>query len=81
MGVLQGSVLGPLIFILFINVLPEYILATCTVIFSDDTSIADEDNTIKQKLNLISQWFTDWSHWNKLIVNEEKTIFMHFFGR
>jgi hypothetical protein len=38
-GVAQGSLLGPLLFLLFINHLPQAVLAVKVVVFTDDTTI------------------------------------------
>lgn len=40
LGVPQGSVLGPLIFSLFINDMPEHVFAEWIIMFADDTSFA-----------------------------------------
>lgn len=42
-GVPQGSVLGPLLFLLFVNDLPDWIKTNIRM-FSDDTEIRTQDN-------------------------------------
>ena len=57
-GVLQGSVLGPLLFLLFINDMPA-ITTNRTMLFADDSKLignAGSPATIQSHLHCLSQW-------------------------
>ena len=71
-GVPQGSVLGPLFFLLFINDLPNCCPSGKVRIFADDTNVFFHCNNIKELiklgqtiLNQLHSWFTA----NKLTLN------------
>lgn len=73
-GVPQGSVLGPVLFILFINDLPNN-LQNCTVLtFADDTKIVSKVSAVTdtQNLQLNLNKIINWSKANNMELNENK---------
>ena len=81
MGVPQGSVLGPLIFSLYINDLPFFIKDGELLLYADDTSIVVSARTeyeLISKLESAADQFKAWCDNNKLIVNVNKTTCLKF---
>ena len=84
-GVPQGSILGPLLFLLFINDLPMFMRAKSTpILFADDTSILISHSNLFDFRNKIQLIFTNLNEWfknNLLSLNFSKTQLVHFTTR
>ena len=79
-GVPQGSILGPLLFILFINDLPSATAFT-TKLFADDTCLLfshTNKTKLEQQINKELCEVNNWMKINKLAINCNKTYFMTF---
>ena len=77
-GVPQGSVLGPTLFILYINELPS-LVSSSRIMFADDTKLyrTIQDNSdiqaLQQDLRILSDWSNKWL----LKFNAGKCMVMH----
>ena len=81
MGFPQGSILGPLLFLIYVNDFHNCLTKSKAVMFADDTTVwTSHKNTstlfqfMQSEMELIDRWLVS----NKLSINIEKTKFMRF---
>ena len=77
-GVPQGSVLGPFLFLIYINDLPSSCDKAELAMFADDTTLIKSGKRIDPLLSQEIKYVRDWFSSNKLTVNPEKCEAMCF---
>ena len=77
-GVVQGSILGPVLFLLFTNDFPQHVSGGKVIMYADDTQFLDADyplniqalkSRVENSLSVALKWFVQ----NRLKINPAKT--------
>jgi hypothetical protein len=80
-GVPQGSILGPLLFIIYCNDLPLALKDSKCILYADDATIYYSSNNVDQLYETINLELSSLSKWymaNKLSLNATKSVYVLF---
>lgn len=80
-GVPQGTILGPLLFLIYVNDLLSILPSSNIVAFADDTSIICADKSWAETANTMNLYLEKIAKWlitNQLTLNVNKSVFLTF---
>ena len=81
LGVPQGSILGPILFLIYVNDINKCNTNATYTKFADDTTVLTSGNTLEEAVTKMNQTLSDIDTWfkrNKLGLNPSKTRYMIF---
>ena len=79
-GVPQGSVLGPLLFLIYVNDLHEAIPFSLTNLFADDTMLFNQSKSLKslaKMINIDLKCLNNWLNANMISLNSKNLSFFY----
>jgi Reverse transcriptase (RNA-dependent DNA polymerase) len=79
-GVPQGSILGPLLYLIYVNRMSDCIMSCQSYMYADDTVILASHKSLKMAESYIQNDFNNilkWCHDHELVINSSKTKIIH----
>ena len=83
-GVAQGSILGPLSFLVCVNDLPSRCSSALPILFADDTNLflsGRDPKCIERMMNEDLKEIARWLRVNKLSLNIKRPIWWYFLAK